>query len=245
MGLAMQVRNATREDADAIRSVARSSMQASYSLSPQNIRAAVKNWYSEEPLVERLRDDDLLLMVLETDEGVVGFSESTIVDDVGDVLWLHVDPMFRGEGVGEELFAATQRELTDRGATDLRGRVLEDNTEGNEFYEHHGLQKIGEDTVEIGDEEYLENIYAEREPEGVRKIDGPEGSPLYADRTDSDRGSKGAFLSTYSDEDRQQKYGYFCSNCETLVTTMDSMGRMQCPECGNVRKPTRWDAAHL
>jgi len=25
---------------------------------------------------------------------------------------------------------------------------------------------------------------------------------------------------------------------------MDTMGRIQCTECGNLRKPDEWDAAH-
>ncbi|WP_255196730.1 GNAT family N-acetyltransferase [Halorarius litoreus] len=241
----MQVREATRDDADAIRAVARSSMQASYSLSPQAIRGAVKNWYADEPLAEKLEDDQLLLRVIEFEnEGIVGFSESVLLDESGDILWLHVDPMFRGEGLGAKLYELTHETLAEHGATELRGRVLADNAEGNEFYEHHGLHLIGEDTVEIDGKEYVENIYSEQDPKAphVVKADGKE---LYVLTTDSDRGSKGAFHSVYTDAEGTNKYGYFCSNCDTLITSMDSMGRMECDECGNVRKPTRWDSAHM
>lgn len=245
MGTPMQVREATSEDADAIRSVARSSMQASYSLSPQAIRGAVKNWYADEPLADKLEDDDLMLQVLEfEDEGIVGFSESVLLDESGDILWLHVDPMFRGEGIGAKLFEATHEALAERGATELRGRVLADNAEGNEFYEHHGLTRIGEDTVKIGGEEYVENIYSERDPAEPRTVTY-EGRMLYVLTTDSDRGSEGPFHSVYSDPDGEDKYAYFCTNCESLIISMDSMGRMKCEECGNVRKATRWDSAHM
>ena len=245
MGTPMQVRQATRDDADAIRSVARSSMQASYSLSPQDIRGAVKNWYADEPLADKLDDENLVLQVIEfEDEGIVGFSESVLLENSGDILWLHVDPMYRGEGIGAELFELTHEVLEERGATELRGRVLADNAEGNEFYEHHGLHRIGEDTVEIGGEEYVENIYSERDPEDPQTITY-EGKELYVMTTDSDRGSLGPFHSVYSDPAGEEKYAYFCTNCESLVTSMDSMGRMECEECGNVRKATRWDSAHM
>ncbi|WP_255150462.1 GNAT family N-acetyltransferase [Halorarius halobius] len=241
----MEVREATSDDADAIRSVARSSMQASYSLSPQAIRGAVKSWYGDEALAEKLDDDDLVVRVADIEnEGIVAFSESALLDDSGDILWLHVDPMFRGEGLGADLFQATREALAEKGVEELRGRVLADNAEGNEFYEHYGLHKVSEDTVEIDGEEYVENIYSERDPEEPRTLTH-EGEELYVSTTDSDRGSKGPFYTVYTDADGENKYGFFCGNCESLVTSMDSMGRMECESCGNVRKPTRWDAAHM
>jgi rRNA maturation endonuclease Nob1 len=62
---------------------------------------------------------------------------------------------------------------------------------------------------------------------------------------DSSRGSQAPFFTVYEDHERTDKYGYYCGNCETLVTSMDSMGRMECTACGNQRKPTRWDSAYL
>ncbi|HET7324804.1 MAG TPA: DUF5816 domain-containing protein, partial [Halococcus sp.] len=44
--------------------------------------------------------------------------------------------------------------------------------------------------------------------------------------------------------DESDKYGYFCANCETLDNAMDTMGRVKCNECGNLRKATRWDATY-
>ncbi|WP_268105905.1 DUF5816 domain-containing protein, partial [Natronomonas gomsonensis] len=37
----------------------------------------------------------------------------------------------------------------------------------------------------------------------------------------------------------------YCGNCDTLITSMDTMGRLSCEECGNQLKPTRWDAAYM
>lgn len=241
----MQVRRATQDDADSIRSIARSSMEASYSLSPQAIDSAIEHWYGAEDIDQMLDDEEMVVLVAETDNGVVGFSESQLVDERGDILWLHVDPDYRGEGIGEALFSQTHDALEERGATFLRGRVLADNAEGNAFYEHEGLQLAGEGKVDIDGTDYIENIYIEPEPTEMEPITGPEEQELYVDYNDFDRGSRGPFHTVYSDSDRSERYSYYCGNCGTLITAMDSMGRMECDECGNVRKPARWDAAYL
>jgi hypothetical protein len=71
-----------------------------------------------------------------------------------------------------------------------------------------------------------------------------DGETVYVDRRAGDRGSKGPFLVAYLSCAADRKYGWFCDNCESFDVAMDSMGRVQCNECGNLRKPTVWDAAH-
>jgi hypothetical protein len=71
-----------------------------------------------------------------------------------------------------------------------------------------------------------------------------EGETVYVSRTEGDRGSKAPFMTVYRSEDGERKYGWFCSHCSTFDNAMDSMGRIQCNQCGNFRKPTEWDAAH-
>jgi hypothetical protein len=71
-----------------------------------------------------------------------------------------------------------------------------------------------------------------------------DGQTLYVARSEAERGSKGPFFVVYRSEDRAERWGYFCSNCETFDNAMDSMGRIQCNVCSNVRKPDEWDAAH-
>ncbi|MFB6309263.1 MAG: DUF5816 domain-containing protein [Haloarculaceae archaeon] len=76
------------------------------------------------------------------------------------------------------------------------------------------------------------------------EIAGPDGRTLYVHAEETERGSKGPFNVVYSDPDADSRWGYFCSNCETVNNAMDAMGRIQCNECSNVRKPDEWDAAH-
>jgi ribosomal protein S18 acetylase RimI-like enzyme len=241
----MNVRTATVEDAPAIRQIAQASMRASYSLSPGTIEGAVDEWYDDDALADRLDDEAELFLVAEDDEdGIVAFSESLFVDDRGDILWIHVDPIYRGSGVGSELFDATRAGLIDRGASFVRGLVLADNAVGNDFYEREGFTKAGERTVDIDGDDYIENIYVDQEPAEMT-VEDETGRQLYVDRADSDRGSLGEFHVVFSDPDHTEKYGFHCGNCGALVTAMDSMGRMECDSCGNRRKPTRWDAAYM
>jgi hypothetical protein len=73
---------------------------------------------------------------------------------------------------------------------------------------------------------------------------GPDGATLYVDTGAGERGSEGPFHTVYSDEGATRRWGYYCSNCESFVTVMDSMGRLKCPDCSNFKKPDEWDAAH-
>ncbi|MFB6112447.1 MAG: DUF5816 domain-containing protein [Halobacteriaceae archaeon] len=73
---------------------------------------------------------------------------------------------------------------------------------------------------------------------------GPDGTTLFIDREAGERGSKGPFLVVYRDASRDRRWGYLCGNCDSLDTAMDTMGRVSCTACGNLRKPDEWDAAH-
>jgi ribosomal protein S18 acetylase RimI-like enzyme len=241
----MQVREATPADESAIRSIAKRSMEASYSLSPGAIEEAIARWYSSETFTEKLEDDDVLFLVVDDGVELVGFSESELVDEYGDINWLHVDPMHRGESIGGELFRETRRALRDRGAETIRGRVLSDNTEGNKFYERQGLVKSGEGRVELDGPTFVENVYTDAETDDLEAATTAGGDEVFVDHLDTDRGSKGAFHTVYTDEERESKWGYYCGNCGSFITSMDTMGRMECDECGNQRKPTRWDAAYM
>jgi len=70
------------------------------------------------------------------------------------------------------------------------------------------------------------------------------GETVYVSTEEGDKGSKGPFMVAYSTPEGDRKYGWWCSNCESVDNAMDAMGRIQCNVCGNFRKPTEWDAAH-
>jgi ribosomal protein S18 acetylase RimI-like enzyme len=240
----MEIREATAEDGPAVRSIAQQSMEASYSLSPSTIESAIQQWYGDDSFDDLLADDDVLMLIVERDGDPVAFSESALVDDRGDIHWIHVAAMHRGEGIGQALYEATRERLETEGAETIRGLVLAMNSEGNRFWEDRGLEKIGEGTVEIDGTSFIENVYVDHDIAELQPIVVDERE-LYIDRGDAERGSDGPFYAVYADDDRETRYSYYCGNCETLVTAMDTMGRLSCDECGNQLKPTRWDAAYL
>lgn len=221
-------------------------MQTSYTLDPTAIIGAIEEWYDENRLRNLLEDDDKVLLVAEHDDQVVGFSDSVITgESTGEILWLHVDPDYRGEDIGIELYKATQNHLASVGAGNLRGRVLADNAGGNAFYENRGLVKVGEETVDIDGTSYVENVYAEVEAERMEPVELDDGSEVFIDRENEETGSIASFYVVYTDRDAEDIYGYWCGKCDQLANAMDASGRIQCDECGNARKPTRWDAAYL
>ena len=242
----MELRRARPADSPAIRDVARRSLGASYSLDPQAVTNAIEEWYDEDRLATKLDDSDRVLLVADRGGQVVAFAESVVAAaNTATLLWLHVDPAHRGEGIATALFDATREELERLEVVNLRGRVLAENTAGNEFYADRDFHQVGTDTVEIDGRSYVENIYAESEQWGREAVETPDGRTVYVDHDNHERGSKAPFHVVFTEREGDTPYGYFCSNCNTLALAMDSMGRIECETCGNVRKPVRWDAAYL
>ena len=240
----MEIREATSDDGPAVRSIALRSMEASYSLSPSVIESAIRQWYGPDSFRDKLEDDEVLLLLVEEDDEAIAFSESALVDERGDIHWLHVAAMYRGEGIGHRLYEETRERLEDAGAETVRGLVLTMNSEGNRFWQNRGLTKVGEGTVEIAGTAFVENIYVDETDIELQPI-VVDDRELYIDRGESERGSQGPFYTVYTDEAAENRYSYFCGSCETLITSMDTMGRLSCEECGNQLKPTRWDAAYM
>jgi len=240
----MEIRNARPQDRPALRDVARRSLQASYPLDAEAITSAVDEWYDENRLHDRLRSDDELLLVADVDGEVVAFADVSYTGErTGELYWLHVDPAYRSENHGKELFDAVRDHLDARGATTLRGRVLAVNKAGNAFYERHGLTKVGEETVEIDDTPYMQYIYTELDADRVEELQTDDVT-VYIDHDNTERGSLAAFSVTYADPSGETLYGYWCQNCDTIANAMDAMGRIRCDNCGNTRKGSRWDAAY-
>jgi hypothetical protein len=130
------------------------------------------------------------------------------------------------------------------GVTSIQARVLADNSGGNTFYKNRGLSKVGEETVEIDGANYIENVYTDIQEEGLEAIE-TDGKTVYIDHDNTEKGSIAPFRVVYEEDEGKDIYGYWCSKCGELANAMDAMGRIQCDNCGNARKPTRWDSAYL
>jgi len=250
----VDIRTAMESDLDEIRAIARHSMETSYSafLPEMVISDAVDKWYGGETGEELLSDPDTCVLVAEMGDTVVGFSQSHLVETpagtIGEIHWLHVDPEYRGEGIGTELFNRTRATLEDRDVSWIRAFVLTDYDPGNAFYEARELESIGSRTVKISGKEYKESVYATRTPEGepspprIESRTTGDGETLFINYEESEIGSEGPFFTTYATRDLETRYGWFCSNCESFDVAMDTMERIVCNECGNHHKATRWDA---
>ncbi|WP_224269711.1 GNAT family N-acetyltransferase [Haloprofundus salinisoli] len=252
----MDLRDAEPTDAEGIRTVARESLLASYSpeLSEDVIDTAVGNWYDDDEVGSNLEDPQAVWSVAVDGDDVVAVVQSYLVEadeTVGHIDWLHVDPDSRGEGLGKQLLKRVETELMDRGASRLEGKVLTVNEGGARFYENAGYEAGETQEVEISGEQFTERAFVKTASESAEELvpveerTGPEGETLFIAYDESQRAKKGPFYVTYTDEDRTERYGYFCGNCESIATAMDSMDRIQCNECGNQSKSGRWDAAYL
>lgn len=242
----MHVRSATPEDGEAIRNVVRRSMATAYALAPSSIEAVVAERFDDERVAAATEDDDRRLVVAEVDDAVVGVVDVAHVAGArtGEVRWLHVHPDHQGQGIGRRLFEAARDWLDDAGAEHVRGLSLAENADGDAFYRAVGLECVGEREVAVDGTVRTERVYHEagREPVSVVQSEGRE---LFVDREEPSDGSMGPFYVVYADADRTRRYGYQCGHCEGLATAMDSMGRVECEECGNTRRPKRWDAAYM
>ena len=41
-----------------------------------------------------------------------------------------------------------------------------------------------------------------------------------------------------------ERWGYYCNACGGFDNAMDTMGRVVCNGCSNIRKPDEWDAVN-
>ena len=249
----MELRDATAADVSAIRAVARESLLASYghAVDEALLTEAVDEWYDTAELTAEIEDERTVYPVAVVDGDVVGFAESYVVgrrERVGEIDWLHVHPDHRESGIGSALLERAEAELQEVDVDRIEARVLVANEAGTAFYEAEGYELVGERTVDIGEETFDEREYRKQISrltgisEGV--VETAAGDTVYVAFDESERGSEGPFYVTYADPDRDQRYGYFCGNCEGTDVAIDTMDRMECGDCGNRRKPSRWDAAY-
>ncbi|GAB6878982.1 GNAT family N-acetyltransferase [Halorubrum gandharaense] len=250
----MELRAATPEDVESVREVARASLSASYghALDEALIDDAVERWYDAADLGDDIAAPDTVFPVAVEEGEVVGFAESYVVDRrerVGEIDWLHVQPEYRERGIGSDLLTRVEELLRDAEVARIEGRVLVANEAGGDFYEREGYEFAGERMVDIGHDTFTERLYRKRlsPAEAFRKesYETDDGETVYVAFEESDRGSDAPFYAVYTDTDHEDRYGYLCGSCESTNVAVDTMDRVECQECGNRRKPARWDSAYL
>jgi ribosomal protein S18 acetylase RimI-like enzyme len=246
----MEFREAEPGDSGDIRSVALASLHATYDdiIGEDTVDDAFDNWYEPDQLTADIESGDLAFVVAEGEDGVVGFAHVHVRDEQseGRIQWLHVHPDHREEGLGGRLLEHTRDLLRARGIDRVSGEVLADNVVGNEFYREHGFSLRDQYTVQVGGRYVAENVYDDTavETADLEPVDTPEGE-MYVDMTDEHRGKPAPWYPVYRSADGTRRYGWYCGGCGSVDNAMDAMGRVQCNDCENARKPTRWDASYL
>ena len=71
-----------------------------------------------------------------------------------------------------------------------------------------------------------------------------DGRRIYVARDERLRGTDGVFHPVYADADRGECCGWACS-CGNVGLETDLMERLDCSDCGNTSRATRWDAPSL
>lgn len=249
----MNVRQADDADIETIRDIAQQSMRASYAVSPATLDTIVEERFDTDAVRDRL--DERTVAVAEANDSVVGFVEGGVVDGVGELHWLHVHPEQRGRGAGTALFEWARDMLRERGASDVHALVLDANSEGDEFFERFGYERIDHRDFGLSGETLREHVYAvvsdtegsspTAEPEDIPATVSVDGRELFVDGENAIPGDESPFHTVYEDEGFDTLYGYLCSNCGSMVEAVDELGRIECTECGNVHRPDEWDDAYL
>ena len=251
----MRIRETTADDSDHIRAIAEDSLQASYALSPLDIEAILEAEFADDRFAGRVDDDDRIVLLAESDDTFLGFVEAhTIAGDYGEIEWLHVDPTARGNGVGTELTERVLAELRERAVEGVRAVVLGQNQEGGEFFEQFGFKPSDQTDRNYGDRTLHAERYSNIESEwavedantvpesGVIHVDG---RSRFIDPHESISGDEGAFLLVFEEEGREERLGFYCTNCGSFTDSVDGGGKVICENCGNVHNPEEWDESYL
>ena len=162
----MEFREATVDDVEALRGVARRSWARDPALTRETATTSVEEWYDDRHLRAAVEAADEVVLVAaadgeasDGDRDVLGFSHSVVDLPDGTVLRLYVDPDHRRDGVGTALLDRTREALASRGVERVRGFVLTANEPGNAFYRAAGFERVDEGETVIGGERYDEAVY--------------------------------------------------------------------------------------
>lgn len=163
------IRDASRDDANAIRRVGEASWRAAYGdlLEPATIDAAIEEWYDLETVRAYVDRDDVAFFVAEDPEStVVGYVSGGPTEDEGVAVLaaIYVDPEHWGEGYGSALEGRFEEFCGEQGYDAIRLRVLAGNDVGRSFYQGRGYEPV---------EERGEDLFGERIEELVLRRELP------------------------------------------------------------------------
>jgi len=114
-------------------------------------------------------DPDELILVSDNDEGIDGFirvspaGKSPVDGWSGmEIATFYVQPRHHGKGIGKRLLAAALEHCRAQKQNTVWLTTNAGNAPAIAFYLSQGFERIGETRFHIGDEGYLNNVYALR-----------------------------------------------------------------------------------
>ena len=158
----IDVREATADDVEPVREVARDSWYAAYGsfIAPDAIDRGLEASYDPELLAAAVAHEAIAFSVAEVDAEVVGFAsaERTWADEV-ELHTIYVHPDWWGEGVGSALLEAAISFALDEGVDRLVCAVFDDNVVGIGFLEARGFERGQAGRAIIGGEQLPEHEF--------------------------------------------------------------------------------------
>lgn len=146
------VREATAEDVPAIRRIASAGWHAAYAdfLDEPTIERVLEKWYAPESVEQAVRSEDVVYLVAESGDEVVGYVSGTArTGRYGSGSSFYVAPERWGEGIGSALFERLLDALRKAGVERVEFEVLAANEDARGFYESRGFEAVGESTDDL------------------------------------------------------------------------------------------------
>ncbi|WP_226004668.1 GNAT family N-acetyltransferase [Natrinema salinisoli] len=154
----MNVRAATPDDFEAITAVARDTWHDTYDeLEAEVIDRTVDDWYTDDSMP--LEAPGTVVLVVERDGQLVGFTHAVAQGDKADILRMYVHPDHQGEGIGSTLHDRLIAELESYDVDRIRSIDFAFNETSRAFYEGLGFEQTDTGEVEIDGEFYDEAVY--------------------------------------------------------------------------------------
>lgn len=158
-----ELRDATRNDVDGIRRVARQSWTEAYTeiLGADGIEQGFKRWYDEGSLRETISNDLALVAVKENT--IVGYAIGTTTERTGTVDALYVQPKFWGENIGSAVLAKLLERFTRNGFSLCKADVFSENQPAIEFFRSQGFTASSCQEVPVTDTDTAEITQFEKQ----------------------------------------------------------------------------------
>ena len=169
----MTLRKAERSDASSIAAISIEVWIGTY------LKHGVTGFFADYALSEftpakitdQICDPDEFILVSDNEEGIDGFIRVSPARNAPVSGWsgreistFYIQPRHHGKGIGKRLLGAALRYCRDRQAGMVWLTTNAENAPAIAFYLSQGFKQIGETHFRIGDEGYLNNVYALRLP---------------------------------------------------------------------------------